>query len=67
MRVDMSKYVTVDEMRAIEANADYFGVSYGELMENAGRKATQTVIARYKQCKVLVAAAPRTTAATGSW
>ena len=54
MRVDMSKYVTVEEMRALEANADYFGVSYGELMENAGRKAAESVIARYKQCKVLV-------------
>ena len=46
MRVDMSKYVTVDEMRAIEANADYFGVSYGESMENAGRKAAETIIAK---------------------
>ena len=50
----MSKYVTVEEMRALEANADFFGVSYGELMENAGRKAAETIIARYKQCKVLV-------------
>ena len=50
----MFKYVTVEEMRALEANADYFGVSYGEMMENAGRKSAETIIARYKQCKVLV-------------
>lgn len=48
------KYVTVDEMRALEANADFFGVSYGELMENAGRKAAETIIAHYKKCRVLV-------------
>ncbi len=46
--------VTVEEMRALEANADYFGVSYGELMENAGRKAAESIIALYKQCTVLV-------------
>lgn len=50
----MKGHITVEEMRALEANADYFGVSYGELMENAGRKAAETIIARYKQCKVLV-------------
>src|SRR5271157_497392 len=49
----MFKYVTVEEMRALEANADYFGVTYGMLMENAGRKAAESIIARYKQCKVL--------------
>jgi NAD(P)H-hydrate epimerase len=50
----MSKYVSVEEMRALEANADFFGVSYGELMENAGRKSAETILARYKQCKVMV-------------
>jgi NAD(P)H-hydrate epimerase len=48
------KPVTVEEMRALEANSDYFGVSYGELMENAGRKAAETIIALFKRCKVLV-------------
>jgi ADP-dependent NAD(P)H-hydrate dehydratase / NAD(P)H-hydrate epimerase len=48
------KPVTVEEMRALEANSDYFGVSYGVLMENAGRKAAESIIARYKRCKVLV-------------
>ena len=50
----VKKIITVEEMRALEANADYFGVSYGELMENAGRKAAESIIALYKQCTVLV-------------
>jgi NAD(P)H-hydrate epimerase len=50
----VKKIVTVEEMRALEANADYFGVSYGELMENAGRKAAESIIARYKPCMALV-------------
>lgn len=41
-------------MRALEANSDYFGVSYGELMENAGRKAAETIISRFRRCTVLV-------------
>lgn len=49
-----SHFVTVEEMRALEANADYFGVSYGELMENAGRKSAESIIALYKRCRVLV-------------
>ncbi len=49
------KYVTIEEMRALEANADYFGVTYGMLMENAGRKAAESIIARYPSCRVLVA------------
>lgn len=48
-------YVTVDEMRGLEANSDYFGVSYGELMENAGRKAAESIIAMCKHGRVLVA------------
>lgn len=39
----MASYVTVDQMRALEANADYFGVSYGTLMETAGRKVAEAV------------------------
>jgi ADP-dependent NAD(P)H-hydrate dehydratase / NAD(P)H-hydrate epimerase len=48
-------FITVEEMRTLEANSDYFGVTYGELMENAGRKAAESIIARYKRCRVLVA------------
>ena len=50
----VKRIITVEEMRALETNADYFGVSYGELMENAGRKAAESIIALYKQCTVLV-------------
>jgi len=48
------KPITVEEMRALEANSDFFGVSYGELMENAGRKAAESIIALFKKGNVLV-------------
>lgn len=47
-------FITVDEMRALEANSDYFGVSYSELMENAGKKISDEIIKRYNRCAVLV-------------
>ena len=43
----MVEYVTAEEMRALEANADYYGVSYGTLMENAGRKVAEVLRALY--------------------
>lgn len=50
----MREIITVERMQALEANADYFGVTYGELMENAGRKAAESIAALYKPCMVLV-------------
>ncbi|HMK45470.1 MAG TPA: NAD(P)H-hydrate dehydratase [Methanocella sp.] len=50
----MRDYITVDEMRALEANADYFGVGYGTLMENAGRNVAEAVLAHYDRMRVLV-------------
>ena len=50
----MERYVTVEEMRALEANADYFGVGYGTLMENAGRAVADVIIARYSPHRTLV-------------
>jgi hydroxyethylthiazole kinase-like uncharacterized protein yjeF len=50
----MQGYVTVEEMRALEANADYFGVSFGDLMENAGKAVADAITARYPPCRVLV-------------
>lgn len=47
-------YITVDEMRALEANADYFGVSYGQMMENAGSAVADRIMARYRPCRTLV-------------
>lgn len=50
----MKGYVTVEEMRALEANSDYFGVSYGELMENAGKSVAEAIIAMHTKGSVLV-------------
>ena len=50
----MQGYVTVEEMKALEANADYFGVSFGDLMENAGKAVADAITARYPPCRVLV-------------
>jgi NAD(P)H-hydrate epimerase len=50
----MERYVTAGEMRALEANADYFGVSYGALMENAGKAVADTIMSRYSPHHTLV-------------
>jgi ADP-dependent NAD(P)H-hydrate dehydratase / NAD(P)H-hydrate epimerase len=42
----MTKVVTIDQMRAIEAAADRAGVTYAQLMESAGRAVAQAVLAR---------------------
>ena len=42
----MTKVVTIDEMRAIEAAADRAGVSYAQMMEAAGRAVAQAGLAR---------------------
>jgi NAD(P)H-hydrate epimerase len=40
-------YITSREMRALETNAEYFGVSRLQLMENAGRNVAQEIAARF--------------------
>ena len=50
----MDRYVTVEEMRALEANADYCGVGYGTLMENAGKAVAGVIMARYSPHRTLV-------------
>jgi NAD(P)H-hydrate epimerase len=50
----MGDFVTVDEMRALEANADYCGVSYGTLMENAGKAVADAIMTRYSPHRTLV-------------
>lgn len=50
----MKRYVTVEEMRALEANADYCGVGYGTLMENAGKAVADVIMARYSPHRTLV-------------
>jgi ADP-dependent NAD(P)H-hydrate dehydratase / NAD(P)H-hydrate epimerase len=42
----MTKVVTIDQMRAIEAAADRAGVTYAQLMETAGHAVAETVLAR---------------------
>ena len=37
------KIVTVSQMRAIEKEADAKGVSYAEMMENAGRGLAESI------------------------
>jgi hydroxyethylthiazole kinase-like uncharacterized protein yjeF len=47
-------FVTVEEMKALEANANYFGVSYGTLMENAGKAVADVIMTRYSPHRTLV-------------
>lgn len=49
------KVVTEREMRALEINAEYFGVSKLQLMENAGRNITQEIASRFKPNKAKIA------------
>jgi hydroxyethylthiazole kinase-like uncharacterized protein yjeF len=47
--------VTSREMRALEVNAEYFGISLLQLMENAGRNVAAEVVSRFpKNHKVVV-------------
>jgi NAD(P)H-hydrate epimerase len=43
----MAKYVTVSEMQAIERQADASGLSYAQMMENAGRGLAEQVLEAY--------------------
>lgn len=45
----MAKLVTVAEMRAIEKAADASGLTYAQMMENAGRSLTNSVLAHSQQ------------------
>jgi hydroxyethylthiazole kinase-like uncharacterized protein yjeF len=55
MQSKTKKYkITSREMRALEANAQYFGISLLQLMENAGRSVAQEVIMRFQKNKKVV-------------
>ena len=41
--------VTSREMRALEVNAEYFGISLLQLMENAGRNVAEEITSRFSQ------------------
>src|SRR5512136_2778523 len=42
-------YISSRNMRALEANAEYFGISLLQLMENAGRGVAEEVSSRFKK------------------
>ena len=46
--------ITSSEMRALEVNAQYFGVNLLQLMENAGRSVAQEIISRFQKNKKAV-------------
>jgi hydroxyethylthiazole kinase-like uncharacterized protein yjeF len=46
--------ITSREMRALELNAQYFGISLIQLMENAGRSVAQETITRFEKNKKAV-------------
>ena len=43
------EYITSKEMRALEVNAEYFGISLLQLMENAGRNVAAEIESRFKK------------------
>ena len=47
LKKEKSPSITSREMRALEVNAEYFGVSLLQLMENAGRNVAAEVAARF--------------------
>ena len=44
-------FITSSEMRALEVNAQYFGVNLIQLMENAGRSVALEIISRFQKNK----------------
>ena len=50
----MSEVVTSREMRALEVNAEYFGVSQLQLMENAGHHVALEIASRFRPDKSIV-------------
>jgi len=50
----INECVTSREMRAVELNAEYFGISQLQLMENAGRNVAQEIAKRFTSDKKVV-------------
>jgi NAD(P)H-hydrate epimerase len=48
------EYITSRDMRALETNAEYFGVSLLQLMENAGRNVAVEINTRFKKTQRIV-------------
>jgi len=51
----MKSVITSREMRALELNAEYFGISQLQLMENAGKSVANEIAARFDPKKTKVA------------
>jgi NAD(P)H-hydrate epimerase len=51
----VTETVTSQEMRAIETNAEYYGISLLQLMETAGRNVAEEIAARFNPKKIRVA------------
>jgi NAD(P)H-hydrate epimerase len=47
-------FISSREMRALEANAEYYGISLLQLMENAGRNVAEEVMSRFAKEKKIV-------------
>jgi NAD(P)H-hydrate epimerase len=54
-KLDLQSYITSRWMRALEFNAEYFGVSRLQLMENAGHGVALEVASRFKSGKSVAA------------
>lgn len=52
------KIVTIEEMRALERAADASGLSYDQMMENAGRAAAEAINDRVQAGRVLILIGP---------
>jgi len=50
----MSEAITSHEMRALELNAEYYGISQLQLMENAGQRVAAEIASRFKPGKSVV-------------
>jgi len=50
----VQNYISGRNMRALEANAEYFGISLLQLMENAGRGVAEEVSSRFKKDQQIV-------------
>ena len=51
----VTEIITSPEMRAVETNAEYYGISLLQLMENAGRNVAEEIASRFNPKKTRVA------------
>jgi hydroxyethylthiazole kinase-like uncharacterized protein yjeF len=61
VREKVAKIVTVEEMIAIEKQADAAGLTYDQMMENAGRSVADHILSRWSdidKCQILVLVGP---------